>query len=145
MSERRIWRLAVFAGVLLFVAACAQTLPSTLSPEPVAPSSNAEGYPRITVEQLAEMLEDKDFTLVNLHIPYDGEISPTDLLIPYNEMESNLDKLPNKDALIVVYCRSGPMSTTAAKSLVGLGYTNVLEVGGGMRAWKAAGYELIRR
>jgi rhodanese-related sulfurtransferase len=134
----------MLAVVLALVVACAQTrtLPSS---RPVGSGQNEDGYTDITVEQLAQMLEDKDFLLVNVHIPYDGDLPQTDLSIPYNEIEQNLDKLPGKDAPIVLYCRSGSMSTTAATKLATLGYSNVMELDGGMRAWAAAGYELVRR
>ena len=101
-------------------------------------------YTKISVQQLNKMLQDKDFTLINVHIPYAGEIPQTDLFIPYNEIEENVAQLPtNKDARLVVYCRSGPMSATAAKTLIKLGYTRVFDVDGGMRAWRAMGHRLL--
>lgn len=100
---------------------------------------------KIDVGQLATMLENKNFTFVNVHIPYAGEIPSTDFLIPFNEVQTNLDKLPDKNARIVVYCHSGSMSDTATAELAGLGYTNVYDVVGGMSAWTAAGHELLDR
>lgn len=109
------------------------------------PSPGDEGYTNISVEELARMLEDKDFTLVNVHVPYQGEIPQTDLFIPFDEIAEQTDQLPAKDEPIVLYCRSGSMSTTAAETLVSLGYTRVSEVDGGLQAWEAAGYELLDR
>jgi rhodanese-related sulfurtransferase len=106
---------------------------------------NADGYADISVQQLAGMLEDKDLTLVNVHIPYEGEIPQTGLFIAYDEIDVHLDQLPGKDAPIVLYCRSGSMSTSAAQELVELGYTNIMEVDGGFNAWKAAGYQLLNK
>jgi rhodanese-related sulfurtransferase len=131
MIARQIWLpAAILAALILLVSACSQP-------------TMADGHTDITVEQLAEMLADGEFTLVDVHIPYEGEIPQTDLFIPFDEIASHLDQLPDKNASIVLYCRSGSMSTSAAETLVSLGYTNVIEVDGGMRASKAAGYELL--
>src|SRR3989304_6165514 len=40
------------------------------------------------------MLQKKDFPLINVHIPYEGELPQTDAFIPYEEVEKHLDKLP---------------------------------------------------
>lgn len=146
MTIRTRWTVVGFLAVLaLLVAACG---PGSSTSEDTTGTTggfakNADGYTDITVEQLAGMMEAKDFTLVNTHIPYEGEIPDTDLFIPFDQVSDYTDQLPDKDAQIVLYCRSGSMSTSAAKELAALGYTNVLEVDGGFNAWKAAGYELL--
>lgn len=53
------------------------------------------------------------------------------ILIPYTEIENKAEEmLPDKDAQILVYCRSGRRSKIASESLAKLGYTNVKEFGG---------------
>jgi rhodanese-related sulfurtransferase len=94
---------------------------------------------------LQAMLINKDFTFVNVHIPFEGNIAKTDKSIPYDQINQNLDKLPtDKNAKIVLYCRSGRMSEIAAVTLVGLGYTNIWNLSGGMVAWERAGLKIDR-
>ena len=62
---------------------------------------------------------------------YDEGHIPGAILIPEYEIADRAEKeLPNKDQLILVYCRSGRRSKIAAEELVKLGYTNVKEFGG---------------
>jgi rhodanese-related sulfurtransferase len=101
---------------------------------------------KLTDLQLAAMLAQKDFFLVNVHIPYEGEIKDTDAFIAYDSIADNLDKLPqDKTAKIVVYCRSGRMSAIAARELVRLGFTHVSDLTGGMIDWESSGYEIITK
>jgi rhodanese-related sulfurtransferase len=101
---------------------------------------------KLTDVQLAAMLAQKDFFLVNVHIPYEGEINDTDAFIAYDSIADNLDKLPqDKNAKIVVYCRSGGMSAIAARELVRLGFTQVSDLAGGMIDWEKSGYKIIAK
>ena len=65
------------------------------------------------------------------HEEYDQGHIPGAILIPEYEIADRAEKeLPDKDQLILVYCRSGRRSKIAAEELVKLGYTNVKEFGG---------------
>lgn len=97
----------------------------------------------VTPTQLSKMLRQKDFFFVNVHIPYEGEIDLTDAQIPYDQTTQQLSKYPaDKNAKIVLYCRSGRMSSIAAQELVKAGYTNVWNLDGGMAAWEMQGLPL---
>ena len=66
---------------------------------------------------------------------------PGAILIPYGEIADRAEKeLPDKNQLILVYCRSGRRSKIAAEELVKLGYTNVKEFGG-IIDWE---YEIVK-
>lgn len=120
-----------------------QTSPEGVEESPGEQVSVAGGpFTRVSPGELNGMLEGGDLPLVNVHVPFQGDIPGTDLSIPYNEIPQNLDRLPGKDARIVLYCRSGSMSQQAARTLVELGYTDVWDLKGGMIAWEDAGYRL---
>lgn len=113
--------------------------------EEIGEEREVEGgsYSRISAEELEGMKDDENVVLVNTHIPFEGDIPGTDLSIPYDEVGTNLEKLPEGDGTrIVLYCMTGPMSAEAAEALVGRGYENVLELDGGMEAWRDAGFSL---
>ena len=72
---------------------------------------------------------------------YDQGHIPGAILIPEYEIADRAEKeLPDKDQLILVYCRSGRRSKIAAEELVKLGYTNVKEFGG-IIDWE---YEIVK-
>ena len=113
--------LPVFIAVLLLVG-CA------------APAEQESGYRQITMDEAVAMMnEEKDYIILDVrtvaefnenHIP--GAINIPNETIATDE----IPELPDKDQLILVYCRSGNRSKQASEKLVKLGYTNVVEFGG---------------
>jgi rhodanese-related sulfurtransferase len=117
------------------------------APDAVGQRVEADGgsYVNITPQELRSMLSGDDFLLVNVFPGDMGEIGDTDLSMPYDQIAGRLGELPSeRDSQIVLYCRSGGSSAMAATTLVGLGYTNVWNLDGGMIAWEEAGYPLLR-
>ena len=131
----------------LFLSACQSGNDVSFSPNTATIGKQVQtdggSYIDLTVNELNSLLDKKDFLLVNVHTPFEGNLSKTDLSIPYDEIGQNLNKLPeDKNAKIVLFCRSGHMSGIAAKELVKLGYTNISELAGGMLAWEQAGLKV---
>lgn len=100
--------------------------------------SDGAGWARVEPQVLAERLPSDGIFLVNVHVPDEGEIPGTDAFIPYTELASRMDELPS-DGSLVIYCRSGNMSTEAAQELIDRGFTAFTELEGGYEAWREAG------
>ena len=123
---------------LLFVLGCTNGKLEEKNDANLAKSS----YKNMTTDELNEQLKNKDFTLIDVHIPEQEHILGTDEFIPYDEIENKLDKLPSdKNSKIVLYCRTGRMSEIAADKLAEKGYTNVYNVVGGKVEWDKKGYK----
>lgn len=98
----------------------------------------------VSPNQLKKLLEKKEFTFINVHTPYEGEIEKTDSFIAYDQVVAQSASLPkDKNAAIILYCKTGRMSAEALPVLKKLGYTNVRHLAGGMDGWEKAGGKLL--
>lgn len=91
-------------------------------------------YEQISAEEAKAIMDtEKEYIIIDARTDSEfaeGHIEGA-ILIPEYEIADRAEKeLPNKDSLILVYCRSGRRSKIASEELVKLGYTNVKEFGG---------------
>ena len=91
-------------------------------------------YQQITPQEAKKIMDSgEEHIILDTREQYefdDGHI-PGAILIPYTEIENKAEAvLPDKDKLILVYCRSGRRSKIASETLSKLGYTNIKEFGG---------------
>ena len=96
-------------------------------------------YRQITMDEAATMMEQKTgYIILDVRRPDEfaaGHI-PNAINVPNESISTNeITELPDKDQLIMVYCRSGRRSKEASEKLVKLGYTNIVEFGG-ILDWK---------
>ena len=100
----------------------------------VAEKGEKAMYEQITAEEAKKIMDsDEEHIILDTREQdeFDEGHIPGAILIPYTEIENKaIEIIPDKDELILVYCRSGRRSKIAAESLYKLGYTNVKEFGG---------------
>jgi rhodanese-related sulfurtransferase len=81
--------------------------------------------------------------VINVHQPSDGEIEGTDLFMRFDDIDPA--PLPFDHATVLaIYGKSNTMSAEAAVKLAALGYTNIVELDGGIDAWQASGRPVVR-
>jgi len=107
------------------------------SPAPkAAPEANT--YRQITMQEAVEMMEREENYIildVRTHEEFAAGHIPGAIVIPNETIGTEeIARLPDKDQLIMVYCRSGNRSKQASDKLVKLGYTNIIEFGG-INSW----------
>jgi rhodanese-related sulfurtransferase len=140
-------RRVVLSLALLFAAAlagCSSSNPTQSTGGSDITTVGVGGSQLLTPAEFAATIADDGVTVVNVHIPYEGHIAGTDAFVPFDTIGTWSDLPDDRTTPIALYCRSGTMSATAAESLLELGYTNVVDLAGGMNAWIAAGQQLER-
>lgn len=97
-------------------------------------ASEEKGYQQISQEEAKEMMDSQEVLILDVREQdeYDSGHIPGAVLLPVGSIteESAAEVIPEKDATVLVYCRSGNRSKTAAKALAELGYTGIYEFGG---------------
>ena len=99
-----------------------------------AVNSTNNTYRQISMDEAVAMMEQESgYIILDVRTPaeFAEKHIPNAINIPNDNIGTDeISQLPDKDQLIMVYCRSGRRSKEAAEKLVKLGYTNIVEFGG---------------
>lgn len=111
-----------FLLTLLLLAGCA------------APATQEGTYRQITMDEAIVMMEEEsNYIILDVRTPeeFSEKHIPGAINIPNETIGTEeVPELPDKDQLILIYCRSGNRSKQASEKLVRLGYMNIVEFGG---------------
>ena len=145
MTRWALAATAVTVGAAVAVLTGCGTGGQAFEVPPSETSIALESHRLVGADEFAAVIDESDRVTINVHVPYEGDIPGTDLSIPFDQIDQYVAMLPAApDAALAIYCRTGPMSGQAAVDLAALGYTDVVELRGGMKAWEASGRSLIR-
>ena len=102
------------------------------------PEKELSSYRQITTQEaVAMMAKETNYIILDVRTQaeYDAGHIPGAILIPNETIGTDeISQLPDKEQLIMIYCRSGNRSKQASEKLVKLGYTNIVEFGG-INSW----------
>lgn len=128
------------------LAACgddAEAQARSESPAVAAPAQVASvAWKQVDPAEFEKLIQADKGMLINVHVPDEGEIAGTDHHIPYDKIVGDKRLPKDKKSQLLIYCRSGRMSTESGQALTDAGYTNVVELQGGFNAWVASGRPL---
>ena len=131
-------------GILLAVGVATTACSGERADGAAAAPTTAVRAEQVAPAKFAAVVADEDVVTVNVHVPDEGSIPGTDAAIPFDRIAASVDELPQeRSTQLAVYCRTGTMSAEAVQELLSLGYTDVVELRGGMEAWTADGRELL--
>ncbi len=133
MKRKRTAAALLLAGVLL-VSGCAANDPPIKGGQNMPSQTPAGAYQKITAEEARRMMgETGELILLDVRTQEEFDekhIEGAVLLPDFQVRDKAGDQLPDKDAVILVYCRSGRRSAGAAQQLADMGYTHVYDFGG---------------
>jgi adenylyltransferase/sulfurtransferase len=107
-----------------------------IMPETPQDKNMKNGIPQLSVKDYKNRIDKgEDLFLLDVREPYEYQIAQIGgVLIPQNDVPNRLAEIP-RDKEIVVQCRSGARSQRIAELLKEQGYTNVVNLAGGILAW----------
>jgi len=147
----RRFPIAVLAALIVTTGCAANDHPANdqaandhaVTEHAVTEHSASAGIERLDAAAFAQQISDNRY-VINVHIPDEGSLAGTELTLPFDQVEPRAAELPADRATpMAIYCMTDHMSGIAGKTLTVLGYTDVVELAGGMQAWQAAGRPII--
>lgn len=134
---------AVIAAVALVVGYFALGMPgmdhSTGTSNAHDMSAMTPTISQLSADEFSSSMAADDAYVMNVHVPYEGEIGDTDAFVAFDKIENSADLPSDRRQPIRLYCKTGRMSQIAGLTLVQMGYTDVAHLVGGMDAWAKSG------